>query len=356
MKKKSWGNHKWSAMAVLLAVSGTAQAGVHWGDWKRDACTKPGYRQYSSVLWDIPWGASWELTCTQTPVLPNYHTRGLPSNHPDRASRCKVAGGRMWGEVDVRDTSCDLQKTAPTLTWGDFKKNECTGDKLREYSAQLMNVPGGMDWQEACKAAQGIKYKGTAGSAALAQRLGKTDKTSLPDRCNKGSGLGITTGIWGAFDVEDTSCKLNLGDLTWGAWKQGKCITVPLSLDERGLPSGSRLLREYSSVLWNIPPGQSWENACRQKKVEISYGNGQKFERPNPDLCVKATGNDLFRLSTLLATSAAGYIKGIGTSASVALDVASVGLDLIADSGEVGAFNIWGIVYVADDPTCPKDN
>jgi hypothetical protein len=341
-----------SAVVLMLSLSSVAQAGVHWGKWKRDGCTKPGYRQYSSILWDIPWGASWEMTCTKTMISGQTGAKGLPAGHPEKVSRCKNVGGRMWGEVDVRDNSCDLKTKAPDLKWGDFKKDNCMGDQLRQYSAQLMNVPGGMSWQDACEAAKHIGYGSTAGSNDLKSRLDKDSDESLPDRCEQGAAVGIATGIWGEFDVTDSSCKLNMGDLTWGSWKRGDCITVPLSLDENGLPSGSRKLREYSSVLWNIPNGQDWEKACSKMKVEIPYGDNQVFTREHPDLCVKATGNDVFRLSSMLATTAAGYIKGIGTAGSIGLDTAGVVLDLVSGSGEIGAFNIWGIVYDGSDSTC----
>jgi len=339
--------------AASLAFASAAQAEVRWGDWKKDGCSKPGYRQYSSVLWDIPWGASWEMTCSKTGVTKNTGKKGLPSGTSDRnaPARCKNTLGKMWGEIDVKDDTCALSKLAPELKWGDFKKDHCMGEEVRQYSAQLLNAPDGMAWEEACAAAQGIGYGDVSGSDPLQKRLKLKDQSSLADRCKIGSGLGITTGIWGEFDVEDTTCKLDLGDLAWGQWRQDECITVPLSLDENGLPSGERKVRQYSSVLWNIPAGQSWEVACNSKEVEIEYGNNQWLKRSRPDMCLKATGNDVFRFGAMIALTAASQIKGIGAKGSVALDATGIVLDLIAGGDEIGAFNIWGVVYDAD-PTC----
>jgi hypothetical protein len=293
------------------------------------------------------------MTCSKTGVTNNTGKKGLPKGTADRNSpaRCKNTLGKMWGEIDVADESCALNKVAPQLKWTDFKKDHCMGDQVRQYSAKLMNIPGGMSWEQACAAAQGIPYGTTAGSDALLKRLKLKDHSSLADRCKIGSGLGITTGIWGEFDVADTSCKLDLGALAWGDWRRDECITVPLSLDENGLPSGERKVRQYSSVLWNIPAGQSWEQACNSKEVNIPYGDNQALTRNRPDMCLKATGNDVFKYGAMIALTAASQIKSIGAKGSVALDAAGIVLDLIAEGDEIGAFNIWGIVYDAD-PTC----
>ncbi len=345
-----------AAFAAFLAFSCTAQAKVHWGNWKKDGCTKPGYRQYSSVLWGIPWGVSWELTCAKTPVNSSTGLKGLPRNGiPPAPSRCRNAGGHMWGEVDVLDSSCALKKTAPRLKWGDFKKDDCVGNHVRQYSAQLLNIPAGMSWEDACKAAQGIPYGATAGSSSLKDRLDQTTSASLADRCEKGSALGITTGVWGEYDVEDTSCKLDLGKLSWGTWKQGPCITVPLSFDSNGMPSGARQLREYSSVLWNIPYGQSWEAACSKMPVTIRYGDRGKITRSKPDMCVKSTANDVIKFASTIALTAASHIKGVGEKGAVALDAAGLLLDLTSDSMPPVGVNIWGVVYVANDPTCTAE-
>jgi len=83
----------------LVVGIGVARAAVHWGEFKRDNCTKPGFRQYASILWDIPAGTSWEETCRKTPAV----VQGVSFSAP---SRCVNTGFNMWGEFDVPDTTC----------------------------------------------------------------------------------------------------------------------------------------------------------------------------------------------------------------------------------------------------------
>ena len=40
----------------------------YWGSFKDDGCKSKGFRQYSSVLWDIPNGQSWENWCKYFPA------------------------------------------------------------------------------------------------------------------------------------------------------------------------------------------------------------------------------------------------------------------------------------------------
>jgi hypothetical protein len=90
-------------------------AAIHWGSFKRDHCTGTGKRQYSSILWSIPWGQSWERACAVTPGQPP----GLASPRPP--NRCANTGFSMWGEWDVPDTSCG---TSPS----DCGKTICRDD------------------------------------------------------------------------------------------------------------------------------------------------------------------------------------------------------------------------------------
>jgi len=80
---------------VGLAVTSVAFAGQHWGPFKDDGCQAADSKQFSSILWDIPWGESWEQACWNTP--------GLEGRVPNR---CVNAGGHMWGEWDIYEPSC----------------------------------------------------------------------------------------------------------------------------------------------------------------------------------------------------------------------------------------------------------
>ena len=81
-----------------------AQGQMHWGPVKADMCKGSGKRQYSAVLWDIPWGKSWEDACWSMPISINGHYFAKPN-------RC-INNGQMWGEWDVPDASCGAAASA----------------------------------------------------------------------------------------------------------------------------------------------------------------------------------------------------------------------------------------------------
>jgi hypothetical protein len=128
----------WAEVAIM-----DARCGPHWGDFKKDHCTAIGKRQYSSILWGIPAGKSWERTCDVTPATVNGQEFPKPS-------RCVNTNVNMWGEFDVNDESCPH--------WGEWKREACEtipgdkGLKARRYSALLLEPPKGATWQAACVA------------------------------------------------------------------------------------------------------------------------------------------------------------------------------------------------------------
>lgn len=69
-----------------------------WGDFQKDGKSKPGFRQYAAILWDIPWGVSWEQTCANMPAIVRGHQFSRPT-------RCVNNGANMWGEFDVPDST-----------------------------------------------------------------------------------------------------------------------------------------------------------------------------------------------------------------------------------------------------------
>lgn len=88
----------YAALALVMLILGASTAlarDPYWGPFKDDGCRAANARQFSSVLWAIPPGQSWEDTCWRTP--------GFDRRVPDR---CVNAGGQMWGEWDVADNSC----------------------------------------------------------------------------------------------------------------------------------------------------------------------------------------------------------------------------------------------------------
>lgn len=149
-----------------------------WGPWKRDACSwkKIGFRQYSSVLKDIPSKETWENTCARTTV----DVAGVqkPDTKPDRC----INNGMMWGEVDIPDSSC-------IPSWGSWK-NGCTKTGVRTYSSKL-NVPDGIDWDYAC-----------ANTAVVVDTVAGMVNRVKADRCIKNGGM------WGEVDVTDWNCRV----------------------------------------------------------------------------------------------------------------------------------------------------
>jgi hypothetical protein len=71
-----------------------------WGEFQKGNPVRPGFRQYSAILWDIPWGQSWEKTCEITPAT-------IRGHYFSRPTRCVNTGTNIWGEFDVPDSSCN---------------------------------------------------------------------------------------------------------------------------------------------------------------------------------------------------------------------------------------------------------
>jgi hypothetical protein len=104
------------------AESEQSKSYIHWGDWKKDGCTKFGYRQNSSIIWgleDYP-REKWGEICYATPIT---NINGFYFDGPDRC----VDRGYVWGEVDVPDPNC-----------GEVPPNPADDNEVKQCS--LMNV------------------------------------------------------------------------------------------------------------------------------------------------------------------------------------------------------------------------
>jgi len=215
-------------IAALFINPIIAEAAMHWGDFQKDSCIDNGVRQYSSRLWDIPIGAKWDTACKGTVATINGNTYNAPA-------RCIDKGALgMWGEFNVPDQTCQSR-------WGDFQKDGCTKWNVRQYSSRLWDIPSGMPWDTACKGTgatiNGITY-------------------NAPTRCmNKGA-----FGMWGEFDIPDQSCP------HWGAFtrKTNGCTSMGI--------------RTYQAQLMDVPADTSWENACPRMAATVS---GIQFSTPS---------------------------------------------------------------------------
>lgn len=250
---------------TLTLAPWSARAGEHWGAFKRDACVRYGVRQYSSRLWDIR--GDWMRACQRAAAT-------VAGHHFRRPTRCRNLGiGGMWGEFDVPDASCSAR-------WGAFKRDACVRLGVRQYSSRLSNIPG--DWMQACV---------RTGATVAGKHFNR------PTRCRN---LGVG-GMWGEFDVADSSCRPH-----WGAFKRDACVRTGV--------------RQYSSRLWDIPG--DWMKACRTSAATVA---GTHFSRPTrcrnlgvggmwgefdvPDSSCPYWGNELGRPGVVRAECAAVHYR-----------------------------------------------
>ena len=139
-------SNRWAVGLTLFAIfcfAGlTSARAENWGSFRKQ-CVGNGVAKYSSVLYGIPLGQSWEAACARSTTVIN--------GQRIRPTRCVNDHVHMWGEFMVRDASCNR----PELTWGSFKDNGCVildrkGWGMRSYSAVLWNIPTGQSWEATC--------------------------------------------------------------------------------------------------------------------------------------------------------------------------------------------------------------
>lgn len=95
-----------------LVLSAGPAAAADWGAFQSDMCrgensSGQGVRQHSAILWNIPWGYSWEQACVETPAV----VQGQTFNPVNRCVNFGP-GINMWGEVDVVDPTCQVDREA----------------------------------------------------------------------------------------------------------------------------------------------------------------------------------------------------------------------------------------------------
>lgn len=131
--------------------------------------------------------------------------------------------------------------------WGSFKKDRPSADgKTIQYSARLWDADE-EGWEEACRKAPAII---------------KGQWFDRPTRCKKIQSLvGIAYEMWGEFDVKKENSDSDIP--VWGEFKPDNCTGYGY--------------RQFSSVLWGIKKGKSWEEACNNAQAVI---RGQWFDRP----------------------------------------------------------------------------
>lgn len=103
--------------------SGAATSTPHWGTFARGSCRASDHkRKWSAVLWDIPWGQSWETTCAKTKGSPNSITPRVPD-------RC-VTLLNEWGEWFLDDPTCK-PATGSFVSFSTSPSQPCAGGSAR---------------------------------------------------------------------------------------------------------------------------------------------------------------------------------------------------------------------------------
>lgn len=217
-------------------------------------------------------------------------------HRPRRALRLvAVAALAVFGLIAAQPASAD--------NWGRFSRR-CVDIDRALYEAVLWNIRG--SWERAC-ARKGARIEGRW--------------YPRPTRCVKKRGH-----MWGQFYVRSATCRANL---RWGSWKNNGCMLEPKL----------RGLRSYSSVLWGIPPGVSWERTCARTPVRLL---GHRLARPH--VCVKTDLGDAAKVTR----KAAKYVSRRVKDPRAKLVLGTIRLTARIVEGIKPALNIWGIVYVPD--------
>lgn len=110
-----------------------------WGEFQKGDKIRPGFRKYAAILWDIPWGQSWENTCAVTPATVRGH-------HFSRPTRCINTGTNMWGEFDIPDTSCNNPVSYGTFTGRVATEWLADGRRMRLLESFSFTDPHGIRW------------------------------------------------------------------------------------------------------------------------------------------------------------------------------------------------------------------
>ena|SRR5438034_3671613 len=89
---------------------------TNWGSIADNGCQSDGTHKYSAIIWNVPWGQSWEAACASTPGPAGSAVAGRLPN------KCVNTGLNEWGEWYLADPAC--HRTCP---YGCYEANvACT--------------------------------------------------------------------------------------------------------------------------------------------------------------------------------------------------------------------------------------
>ena len=84
---------------ILLLNCGAAYAQMNWGTpFQKDQCTKPGFRQYSAILWGIQ--GDWGTACNSANA-PVANINGQQF----KVARCVNTGTAEWGQFGLHPSA-----------------------------------------------------------------------------------------------------------------------------------------------------------------------------------------------------------------------------------------------------------
>ncbi len=117
------------------------------------------------------------------------------------------------------------------MNWGNWDDKGCVGGGSTKKEARLWNIPGRVDWSQACNKKINTPEGLPAGN--------------IKNRYCENRGIN---GEYGIIEVEDAKCSPERTSGNWGDWKDGGCSKPGI--------------KKWYSRLFNIPNGKSWEEAC----------------------------------------------------------------------------------------------
>ncbi|KAF9008418.1 hypothetical protein BDQ17DRAFT_1452858, partial [Cyathus striatus] len=147
-------------------------------------------------------------------------------------------------ERTKRDWELEEEKQRQArLTWGPISRGHCIRYETRHYSAQLRNVPEGLDPVKGCRML-GLEING---------KLVKPNECDYQDKRN----------VWGNWNInyEEATCR------TW--WKPPQ---------DKGCTAEGSGYRKFEASLENVHRGDSWEKMCETTPVQF---HEHSFDSPH---------------------------------------------------------------------------
>lgn len=213
--------------------------------------------------------------------------------HADEYMRCAdvkdIAAAlvaRNENELQAFNALTDDMQTQAQMHWAPVKADSCKPNGMRQYSAQLMDIPSGTRWEDAC-----VTMPNTVRGHYFAR----------PTRCVNNFGM------WGEWDVPDPSCgsksdinavvfvktdiPLHLGHVGWGfklangQWCYGATETFGKNETPPGMDNGVFIKQgSKDDMFYAFKNGKTPSNAGWR----YQFYKGMTTGNPNPQRGIEA--------------------------------------------------------------------